>query len=72
MPDALLTLVLGLAVFGAVYGVARWAARMETRDHERRLLGRLYYPKRGSKVDLQVLVRRQGQPCGSDRAPSDD
>ena len=72
MAETLLTLILGLAVLAAICGVGKWAARMESREQERRLLKRVYYPKRGKKAGLQVLVRRQGQPCNSDRAPPDD
>lgn len=72
MPEPPITLGLGVAVLGALYGVARWAARIEKRAQERRVLDRVYYPKRGSKAGLQVLVRRQGPPRGGARARSGD
>ena len=71
MVEPLLILVVGAAVLAALYGVGRWAARMENRAHDRRLLDRVYYPRRGKKAGLQVLVRRQEQPQGGDRAPPD-
>ncbi|MCY4513834.1 MAG: hypothetical protein OXC69_01665 [Candidatus Tectomicrobia bacterium] len=72
MAESLLTLILGLAVLAAVYGVGRWAVSMENREHQRRLLNRVYYPKRGRKAGLPVAVRRQGQPRDSGHAPPDD
>ena len=72
MVEPLLILALGAVVLAALYGVGRWAARLENRAQERRVLDRVYYPKRGRKAGLQVLLRRQGQPQRKDRAPPDD
>ena len=72
MAEMLLTLVLGLAILAALYGAARWAARMEQYAHERRLSDRVYYPERGRKADSQGSLPQQKHPPGCDAGPPDD
>ena len=71
MVEPLLILVVGAAVLAALYGVGRWAARMENRARDRRVLDRVYYPRRGKKAGLQPLVRGQERPQDREPAPPD-
>lgn len=71
MAEILLTLVLGSEILAAGYGLGRWTARMEQPADQRHLSDRVYYPKRGGKADIQVLVRRQGHPRGKYGPPPD-
>ena len=58
MPDSLLALLLALVVLAVVSLVFRWAARSEQQAPDRYLASRVYYPRRGRKVDLPTLKRR--------------
>ena len=71
MAEILLILALVFAILAAGYGLGRWAAKTEQRACERHLSDRVYYPKRGGKADLQVLIRRPGHPRGRDGPPPD-
>lgn len=68
MPDLLLFLPLILAPLVVVCLVLRWAARAEQRADARRLMNRVYYPKRGRKAGVPTLERRQSRPGRNDGA----
>jgi len=69
MAELLLT---ALAVIAAVYGMGRWAVRMERRAHERNLSSRVYYPRRGGTARSRVPAPGQGGSHAGDGAPSKD
>jgi len=68
--EVLLTLV--LVVLAAVYGTARFVARVERHVHERNLSNRVYYPRRGCSVDSRVPVPGRGSPPDGDGTLSED
>ena len=61
MPD-LLFFALAVSGLVAVYGVLKWAAKMEARAQARQAMSRVYYLRRG----------RKGESPGTKRRPEPD
>ena len=60
MPDPLSLFVVVVPGLVIVYGVCKWAAKIEARAQTRHEMGCVYYPRRGRKGELSKMKRRPG------------
>ena len=58
MPEPLFVVVIVIPVLAVGYVVMKWVARVEQRAQARQEMDRVYYPRRGRKVDIPELKRR--------------
>ena len=61
MTELLLFIVIVVPVLAVGYVVMKWGAKMEQRALDRQVMERVYYPRRGRKIDVPAL-KRQSEP----------